>query len=265
MTAWGDEVAPQRDKDARLAGLARLTRRLFGDQFFFLLARLTYRLRVEGEWHIPAAGPCLFAIRHESLMTDALIYWLVRATRPDVSIFAWQHLQGQHPMRDFLQAFGETDLETRYLPAYKAAGLSAAELLRARRTLLGGGAILLSPEGELTWDGRLQHPLAPGTAWLALRTGAPVIPIATTGGYDIWPRWRLERPRLTGRVTLHVGSPLVLTPSPVEQLDRQMLTAANQRIWEAMAAMLPAGQLPVELPGRADQAPMAPEGPYETG
>ena len=83
---------------------------------------------------------------------------------------------------------------------------------------------------------------------MAVRTGAPVIPIVSTGGYDIWPRWRLERPRLTGRVTLHVGPPLTLGAATADHLDERLLATANQHIWDAMAALLPPGQLPVNNP-----------------
>ena len=57
--------------------------------------------------------------------------------------------------------------------------------MQARGVLQQGGAIMITAEGEWTWDGRLQDPLAPGASWLALRTGAPVVPVVSAGGYDV--------------------------------------------------------------------------------
>jgi 1-acyl-sn-glycerol-3-phosphate acyltransferase len=116
----------------------------------------------------------------------------------------------------------------------KGRGLSAAALLQARQVLLEGGAIALAAEGELTWDGRLQHPLAPGTAWLALRTAAWVVPVISCGGYDLQPRWRMEKIRLTGRVTIRAGSPFKLTDTPLTAVNEDALAEASQRIWDAM-------------------------------
>ena len=220
-----------------LALLARLASRLAGDRLFFLAARLVYHLTIEGQDHIPTMGACLFACNHEALMTDALVYVTIRHHRPDLRLFGWHNLRGESPMYEFLTTYGETNLEARFLRAYKARGMSAGELLRAREALREGGAIMLGAEGELTWDGRLQYPLAPGTAWLALRNATPVVPVVTTGGYDVWPRWQLDRVRLTGRITMRVGQPFRVCERPITNLTDVVLEAANQRIWEKMEAL----------------------------
>jgi len=232
------EARPHEKSRPHLAALARLANRLCGERLFFWLGHLVYRLTIEGEDHIPAAGACLFPCNHESTMTDALVYLTVHRHRPDLCIFAWQHLRGERPMYDFMDHFGETDLEARYLRAYKARGLSAGELLRAREVLQRGGAIMVASEGELTWDGHLQYPLAPGTAWLALRTGAPLVPVVTTGGYDVEPRWQMGHMRLTGRIRIRVGQPFTVCAGPIVRWSDEALEDANQRIWEAMAALL---------------------------
>lgn len=220
-----------------LARLARLMKRLGEDRLAFLLGHLLYHLTIEGEGCIPAAGACLFPMNHVALVADALVYLTIRRHRPNVHLFGWQTLRGENPLYHFLHGLGE-DIGTRLLRAYKARGLSAGELLRAYRVLHQGGAIALHAEGEITWDGRLQYPLAPGTAWLALRTGAPVVPVVSIGGYDLQPRWQLEKIRLTGRVTIRVGQPFTLCETPITRLTDEILDAANQRLWEAMAVLL---------------------------
>jgi 1-acyl-sn-glycerol-3-phosphate acyltransferase len=117
----------------------------------------------------------------------------------------------------------------------KRQGLSAEGLLRARQVLLGGGAVALAPEGEITWDGRLQYPLARGAAWLALHTAAPVVPVISRGGYDIQPLWQIEKIRLTGRMSVRIGQPIKLSPEPQPVVSDEALQIAKQRLWQAMS------------------------------
>ena len=198
-----------------------------------------YRLAIEGEERLPTSGPCIFACNHQSEVSDACVYMTIHRRRPDLHMFGWQNLRGQRPMFDFLTNFGEKNLEQRYLGAYWGRGLSAGELLRARAVLQQGGAIMITVEGEWTWDGRLQYPLAPGAAWLALRTGAPVVPVVSIGGYDVQPRWDLDNMRPSGRITVRAGLPFQVGDAPIARFTPEAPHAANERIWTAMAALLP--------------------------
>ncbi len=225
----------------RQARLARFVQFLSGDKIFFLLSRLLYRLKVLGTENIPSAGACIFAINHISLLTDSLCYLVARRARPNLHFFAWQNLRNENPMLDFMHRFGEGNLEDRYYRVYKARGLSAGELLRARRSLLNGDSVIITSEGFLTWDGRFQHPLEPGTAWMALRAGVPVVPMVSIGGYDIQPYWDIERMKLTGRLTIRVGQPVQIVEQPVENYDQAILDAASEQIWQAMNDLIQQG------------------------
>lgn len=215
----------------------RLGKLIGGERLLLLAGRVLNHLTIEGEAHIPATGPCLFAFNHVSQPADLIVNALIRLHRPNVYIFGLQGLQGENPLSLFLQGLGEHDTEQRLLRVYKARGLSAGELLRALRLLKEGLSISIAAEGEYTWDGRLQYPLMPGTAWLALRSGTPVVPIVSSGGYDMQPRWWLNRMRLTGRLTIRVGHPLTLSVTPLQHLDDQTLSAANERLWQAMTEL----------------------------
>lgn len=225
----------------RQARLARFVQRFSGDKVFFLLSRLLYRLRVIGAENIPSAGACIFAMNHVSLLSDSLCYLVARRARPNLHFFAWQNLRDENPMLGFMQQFGEGNLEDRYYRVYKARGISAGELLRARRSLLTGESVIITAEGFLTWDGRFQHPLEPGTAWMALRAGVPVVPMVSLGGYDVQPYWDIERMKLTGRITIRVGQPLVFTDQPVIEYDEGRLEATSEQIWQAMNTLIQQG------------------------
>jgi len=91
------------------------------------------------------------------------------------------------------------------------------------------------PEGTRSETGELQD-VQGGTALLALKSGAPVVPLAVLGveraldaGNRRWPR--------RSRVTLKMGPPLTFTR--VERVDRGALAAASLAIHDAIAALLP--------------------------
>jgi 1-acyl-sn-glycerol-3-phosphate acyltransferase len=215
-----------------------LGKRLGGERLLFWAGRVLYRLRIEGVAHIPAEGPCLLPFNHVSQPADLLVNALIRRRRPDTCVFGWQGLRGENPLTHFLTALGEPDPGDRLLRAYKLRALSAGELLRAYRLVCDGAALAIAAEGEITWDGRLQHPLAPGTAWLALRSGTPVVPVVSSGGYDLQPRWQMDRIRLNGRLTIRVGQPFTLCDAPLTRPSDEALQAAGERLWQAMAALL---------------------------
>jgi 1-acyl-sn-glycerol-3-phosphate acyltransferase len=241
----GTKLRGERDAIMALLDLqarqVRLLRRFSGEWLLFLVARLLGGWRVVGEAGIPNQGACIFPFNHVTPAADLVVNTLIRQHRPQLHIFAEQGLAGENPLAFFLNRLGEHDTEARLLRAYKAKGLAAGELLAAYRIVCAGGAVSIAAEGEMTWDGRLQHPLMPGAAWLALRTAAPVVPVVSVGGYDVQPRWQMDRLRLPTRGVTRVGQPIYLSETPQQRPDCEAVAAANQRLWEAMAALLAEG------------------------
>lgn len=216
--------------------LLGLVRRLGGPPLLLALARLFYCLRVDGEAHIPQQGGCLVVFNHVSTIADALLLLIVYRRRPDACLFVYN--QTGDVVAGLLQAMGLPRAQERVLRTYDRPSLSVAGLLRARQVLLDGGCVVMAPEGEFTWDGRLQHPLAPGAAWLGLRSEVPVVPIVSLGGYDVSPLWQMEKIRLTGRIRIRAGQPLSLGAQPLERVTEAQLQEASQRLWRALAALL---------------------------
>ena len=220
--------------------LLNLARRLGGAPLLLWLARCCYRLKVEGIENIPTNGACLLAFNHVSNIADALVYLVLRMQRPDLYLFTWRLVQDE--ISGLIEAAGLNTAGPQLLFTHKRKGLSVAELLRARQILLQGGAVALAPEGEPTWDGRLQYPLAPGAAWMALRTACPVIPVVSIGGYDIQPLWQTEKIRLTGRILIRIGQPFNLCEEPLESVSPEEIDLASNQIWRALADILPDGK-----------------------
>ncbi|HFD40262.1 MAG TPA: hypothetical protein ENJ31_10525, partial [Anaerolineae bacterium] len=89
----------------------RLGRRLFGERSLLWAGRLFYRLRIEGEEHIPATGACLFAFNHVAQPVDLMVNVLIRSHRSDVSVFGLHGFQGEEPVIPLLKSTGEPGAE----------------------------------------------------------------------------------------------------------------------------------------------------------
>jgi 1-acyl-sn-glycerol-3-phosphate acyltransferase len=175
-----------------------------------------YRLSVTGADHVPRTGPAVLAANHDSLIDIPI---LVSATRRPVWFMAKEELfRGAvasrffHSLGGFPVRRGGPDLE---------AVRSALEVLRRGR-LLG-----MYPESTRTGD---LLPFYPGAAWVALATGAPLVPVAIQGTFESMPRGS-SIPRRTN-VTLHFGEPLRpgREADPRARLERAREVTADLRV-----------------------------------
>jgi len=97
--------------------------------------------------------------------------------------------------------------------------------------------VALAPEGRQSVEGKLEEGTE-GAAFLAMKSGAIIVPVAMTGteNENIYNRkwWR------RARVTLAVGKPFQLQ----EQADRQkMMRDGTSQIMESLASLLPESYL----------------------
>jgi len=170
------------------------------------LARLFYMPRIEGKKHVPRKGPVIFASNHLSFIDSFAIP--LAAPRPvqflaKSSYFEGKGLKGWIS-REFFTALGANPVE-------RGAGQAALDALdQQKRMLEAGKAIALYPEGTRSLDGRLYKGRT-GVAFLALQTGAPVVPVGLIGTNEAMPVGA-KFPRLRPRITIRFGEPLDLTP-----------------------------------------------------
>ena len=86
-----------------------------------------------------------------------------------------------------------------------------------------------------------------GVAPLAMRSGAPLLPVGISGSGKIFPgrsRW----PHRT-RVDIRIGKPFTLPHQPEGRLDRGALVEGTERIMREIAALLPEWQQGRYRPG----------------
>ena len=206
-------------------------------KFLLFAGRVFYHLKIEDADNIPTHGACVLAFNHVAPIVDGLTGLVILQRRRDTVSFGGRALPMGGPLGRLLARRKLAGKELPLLGAYKARGLSAPELLKALDHLKTGRPIALAAEGELEWDGCLQHPLAPGAAWMALRAHVPVVAVVSKGGYDIMPRWA-RLPQLTGRVTIRAGKPLYVSDGPVTRVTGDLIAAASQRIYDEMATLI---------------------------
>ena len=97
------------------------------------------------------------------------------------------------------------------IPVRRGAGQAALDALDLQRQLLDEGlAVALYPEGTRSTDGRLYKGRT-GVAFLALQTGAPVVPVGLIGTDKVMPVGA-KMPTLSERITVRFGEPLDLSP-----------------------------------------------------
>ena len=175
MTEQDDELVPE--VQARVADALRPFLRRWLD------------LRVEGEEHVPTAGPVLLASTHQSHADSLAIGTAV--PRPthflgDRRLLSWPVVGQRLPRLGMVPLNrGEGDQD--------AMGVVA-------RLLASAACIVIYPEGSRSRDGRV-HRLRSGLARLASAASVPVVPVAVAGIHDVWPIG--SRPRLRGgRVTV---------------------------------------------------------------
>ncbi|HJP70921.1 MAG TPA: lysophospholipid acyltransferase family protein, partial [Candidatus Limnocylindria bacterium] len=107
--------------------------------------------------------------------------------------------------------------------------------------LADGRPIALFPEGTRSRDGRMRS-FKDGAAYLAMRSGAPVLPVGIAGSHRMFPG-RSRLPHRT-RVTVRVGELIFLAAEPGARVDRANLAGATARLSAAVAELLPPEQRP---------------------
>lgn len=161
------------------------------------LARALFAIRVSGLEHVPAAGPVLLAGGHSGLLDGPLVFLLsprrtALLAKSDIFVGPWPRLWG------WLQV----------LPVHRGSADRAA-LKAGLAVLQAGGALTVFPEGT-RGSGRLDE-ISDGLAYLALRSGAAVVPLSLTGTQRALPKGS-ARPRLRTSVHLAFGPPVHLPP-----------------------------------------------------
>jgi len=198
--------------------------RAFFRGFAKLLVLVTLRAKIQGLENFPKRGPAVIVFNHLG-DADAV---LLAATLPFIPI----------------EGIGKIELYDHWLvgPVFRAYGIIWVHRgqpdRRAIRAALNGLAegrmISLAPEGRQSVTGALEEG-EDGAAFLSMKSGALIVPIALTGlenqnVFSHLKRWK------RAPASLSVGKPFFLP----EQPDRQkMMRDGTRQIMESLASLLP--------------------------
>jgi 1-acyl-sn-glycerol-3-phosphate acyltransferase len=213
------------------------------------MARLVYRPHVEGRERVPMEGPVIFASNHLSFIDSIAIP--VAAPRPVHFLAKSAYFEGSGfkgaVSRNFFQSIGA-------IPVRRGAGQAALDALDQQRQLLDEGlAVALYPEGTRSTDGRLYKGRT-GVAFLALQTGAPVVPVGVVGTDKAMPKGA-KMPSLKEKITVRFGDPIDVSVHGAASSGRARRLATDE-IMAAIHAL--SGQ---ELAGTYNEPPA--QGPIE--
>jgi 1-acyl-sn-glycerol-3-phosphate acyltransferase len=190
-----------------------------------ILLRIFTRWEASGLENLPPGGPLIVAINHLGHLDAPLVI----ATLPwPVEAVALSDLFRVPVTGQLLRLYG-------VIPVHRDQ-FDRQVIRRALQVLDEGKVLILAPEARMSLTGALER-ARNGVAYLALRSGAPILPVALTGPEKAYAEWmRLRRPRLT----VTIGKPFTLPPYQSKgSARREQLAEATDEIMYRLAALLP--------------------------
>ena len=173
----------------------------------------------------PKGRTVILAANHASYLDPPLIGM---AFPRSLRFVAWDQLFKVPIFSSMIRALGA-------VPVSHENKNSAAGLLRQVIGFIEDGFnVLIFPEGERTPDGTLQ-PFEGGVALIALKTGAPIVPIWIEGTWEAYPVHKIfPRPH---KVTLVFGKPILPEDLPDDLPEKEKRAALLDRLRKDIEAM----------------------------
>lgn len=182
-----------------------------------------WKPRVLGAWKVPATGPVIFAVNHSHNIDGPMVIGV--APRPSHFLVKKEAFVG--PLGPFMTRVGQikVDRDT----------TDRTAITRALGVLDNGGVLGIFPEGS-RGEGDFAA-LRAGLAYFAVRSGAPVVPVAVLGSSDRPGRLIKGLPPLRSRVDVVFGDPFEAGDGSGRR-TRKALDEATERIQKQLTAHL---------------------------
>ena len=210
----------------RLPALTRARRafRSFAHGLIKLVAKMCVNVTSEGMENFPAHGPLLVVINHlGDADTPALISTL--PVTPDA--LAGIELYNLPILGKLMDCYGIIWLHR---------GRSDTRALRAALDgLAEGRIILIAPEGRYSLTGALEQGTG-GAAFLAYRSGAPILPVAITGTENENVYGHIKKFRRAG---VHIKAGKILKLPGQAESRQAAVELGTRQIMQALADLLP--------------------------
>jgi 1-acyl-sn-glycerol-3-phosphate acyltransferase len=195
-------------------------------RFWRVLMRVFFRVmgswKVEGRENVPSEGALIIAPNHLSFLDPPLVGCALERT-------AWFMAKAElfrfPPLRWFFSALHA-------YPVHRGIGDRAA-MKRTLGMLARGDAVTLFPEGTRSQTGELGEPEL-GIGMIALRSGAPIVPMAIVGTDRVLPRG--SRWFRRGCIRVRFGKPIYVS-SANGKPGREEYAAVARRVMEEIRAL----------------------------
>jgi 1-acyl-sn-glycerol-3-phosphate acyltransferase len=183
-----------------------------------LIAAIIFDIQVVGRQNVPETGPLIIASNHLSWADVPLIPSFLK--RKVVYMAKEETFQGN--MGWFVRFLGAFPVKR---------GEADRQSLRTAEEQLKAGRILsIFPEGTRSKIHKLGQAHA-GMGLIALRSGAPVVPVAIYGSEKAFKKFR-------PRITIIFGEPMILTPKG-KKITREDIDESTEHVMLRIASMLP--------------------------
>ncbi|WP_251058586.1 MULTISPECIES: 1-acyl-sn-glycerol-3-phosphate acyltransferase [unclassified Streptomyces] len=182
-----------------------------------------WKPRVLGAWKVPASGPVILAVNHSHNIDGPML--MGTAPRPLHFLIKKEAFIG--PLGPFLEGIGQVKVNR--------SGTDRTAISRALGVLENGGALGIFPEGT-RGEGDFAS-LRAGLAYFAVRSGAPIVPVAVLGSTERRGRLVKGLPPLRSRVDVVFGDAFQAGDGSGRR-TRTALDEATVRIQERLTAHL---------------------------
>jgi 1-acyl-sn-glycerol-3-phosphate acyltransferase len=250
------EQRPGDDVEIWTGPPSRTTRICYGlvRGLILLVAKLLGRVEVIGRDKVPATGAFVLAPVHRSNVDFALTSLVTRRT---MRYMGKDSIWRSKLLGRFVTMLGA-------FPVHR--GTADRDAVRASIEIVeGGNPLLLFPEGT-RMSGPVVEDLFDGVAYVAARTGVPIVPMGIGGSEAMMPKGaKLPRPK---KLVLVVGDPI---PAPERtaggRVPRSAVTALTERLHRELQDLFDEAQRRAGSPNppRLDPTGSTPDRPASGG
>ncbi len=205
--------------------------------FIELLVRPLLVVLLKRDWkgreNVPREGGVIVVANHYSFFDPISVGHFLVASGRTPRFLAKAGVFKQPTLGKLFRAAGQ-------IPVHRDSRDAALAFRDAVKAVQRGETIIVYPEGTMTKDPNL-WPMAgkTGAARIALRTGAPVLPIAQWGAQEVFASYSKKPnffPRKTMRVT--AGKPILLSEVVGKEITNESLRLGTEHLMDVVTGML---------------------------
>ena len=181
-----------------------------------VFCKLFWRVSVEGREHIPATGPFILSPVHRSNIDTPLV---AACTSRRVHYMGKQEMWKYKLSAAFFTAMGG-------IPVNRGSADRDA-LRKSAQVIEAGEPLVIFPEGTRR-SGPIVEEMFEGAAYVATKTGAPIVPVGIGGSEGAMPKGaKFIKPV---KCTIVIGPPLHPEPGEPGKAPRRAVRELNERL-----------------------------------